>query len=93
MPDRTIISSPVIPALAEAPRPAPATGTAAADWLSQRQAARQAGNGPVGGPASPLEAVVQANFELIREDVLGIVGQYANTLKTGGGHADVEPML
>ncbi|GAA3932129.1 TraM recognition domain-containing protein [Hymenobacter algoricola] len=53
------------------------------DWLSQRRAARQAGSTPASGPLNPLQAVIQANFELIREDVASIVGQYTNTLKPG----------
>ncbi|WP_254245319.1 TraM recognition domain-containing protein [Hymenobacter sp. BRD67] len=62
------------------------------DWLSQRRAARQAGSGPAAGPVSAVQAIIQANFELIREDVAGIVGQYANTLKPGQ-MPDNEPML
>ncbi|WP_167852133.1 TraM recognition domain-containing protein [Hymenobacter elongatus] len=62
------------------------------DWLSQRRAARQAGSQPAAEPVSALQAVIQANFELIREDVAGIVGQYANTLKPGQ-MPDNEPML
>ncbi|WP_171025853.1 type IV secretory system conjugative DNA transfer family protein [Hymenobacter jeollabukensis] len=78
--------------------PAPTLGKAPVgegqeqDWLSQRRAARQAGSGPVAGPVSALQAVIQANFDLIREDVAGIVGQYANTLKSGQ-MPDNEPML
>lgn len=62
------------------------------DWLSQRRAARQAGSQSPAEPVSALQAVIQANFELIREDVAGIVGQYANTLKPGQ-MPDNEPML
>jgi hypothetical protein len=62
------------------------------DWLSRRRAARQAGSSPATGPVSALQAVIQANFELIREDVAGIVGQYVNTLKPGQ-MLDNEPML
>lgn len=62
------------------------------DWLSQRRAAREAGRAPASGPVSAVQAVIQANFELIREDVAGIVGQYPNTLKTGQ-MPDNEPML
>ncbi|WP_426491501.1 TraM recognition domain-containing protein [Hymenobacter sp. 102] len=62
------------------------------DWLSQRRAARQAGSQSPAEPVSALQAVIQANFELIREDVASIVGQYANTLKPGQ-MPDNEPML
>ncbi|GAC1594728.1 MAG: hypothetical protein NVS3B25_17770 [Hymenobacter sp.] len=62
------------------------------DWLSQRRAARQAGSQPTAEPVSALQAIIQANFALIREDVAGIVGQYANTLKPGQ-LLDNEPML
>ncbi|RSK38808.1 type IV secretory system conjugative DNA transfer family protein [Hymenobacter perfusus] len=71
---------------------APAGEGANQDWLSQRRAARQAGSSPMTGPVNALQAVIQANFELIREDVAGIVGQYANTLKPGQ-MPDNEPML
>jgi|GEM_PF-3290273 len=64
------------------------------DWLSQRRAARQAGSTPTTGPVSALQAVIQANFELIREDVTDIVGQYTNTLKAGEAvQRDREPLL
>ncbi|WP_170865323.1 type IV secretory system conjugative DNA transfer family protein [Hymenobacter psychrotolerans] len=76
------------PVLAEAP----AGEGPPQDWLSQRRAARQAGSSPMTGPVNALQAVIQANFELIREDVAGIVGQYANTLKPGQ-MPDNEPML
>jgi hypothetical protein len=73
---------------------APAGEGAAPDWLSQRRAARQAGKSSDRGPVSALEAVIQANFELIREDVASIVGQYANTLKAGEAvQGDREPQL
>ncbi|MCR5890590.1 TraG/TraD/VirD4 family protein [Hymenobacter sp. J193] len=62
------------------------------DWLSQRRAARQAGSQPAAEAVGALQAVIQANFALIREDVAGIVGQYANTLKPGQ-MPDNEPML
>ncbi|GAB3309086.1 hypothetical protein GCM10027348_41000 [Hymenobacter tenuis] len=62
------------------------------DWLSQRRAARQAGSQPAAESIGALQAVIQANFALIREDVAGIVGQYANTLKPGQ-MPDNEPML
>ncbi|WP_170934878.1 type IV secretory system conjugative DNA transfer family protein [Hymenobacter gelipurpurascens] len=77
-----------LPALAEAP----AGEERAQDWLSQWRAARQAGITPSTGPVNALQSVIQANFELIREDVAGIVGQYANTLKPGQ-MPDNEPML
>ncbi|WP_177204871.1 type IV secretory system conjugative DNA transfer family protein [Hymenobacter arizonensis] len=64
------------------------------DWLSQRRAARQAGSTPALEPVSAVQAVIQANFELIREDVASIVGQYANTLKLGVGSSnESEPLL
>jgi len=62
------------------------------DWLSQRRAARQAGSTPTLGPVNAVQSVIQANFELIREDVTGIVGQYANTLRPGK-IPDNEPCL
>ncbi|MBD2717262.1 TraM recognition domain-containing protein [Microvirga sp. STR05] len=76
------------PVLAEAP----AGEGQDPDWLSQRRAARQAGSQSPAEPVSALQAVIQANFELIREDVANIVGQYANTLKPGQ-MPDNEPML
>ncbi|WP_215139106.1 type IV secretory system conjugative DNA transfer family protein [Hymenobacter sp. ISL-91] len=76
------------PVLAEAP----AGEGREQDWLSQRRAARQAGSQSPAEPVSALQAVIQANFELIREDVASIVGQYANTLKPGQ-MPDNEPML
>lgn len=71
---------------------APAGEGPAPDWLSQRRAGRQAGTALPGEPVSPVQAVIQANFELIREDVASIVGQYANTLKPGQ-MPDNEPLL